>query len=197
MKSLTHYLTESVQTYEYRIKIADEIDDKFAAKLERELGQFDLVKLSNPKKTPMQRSPYGFEGIENSEVYIIDVEFNYPAAPHQIQSIITRLGIADNRSTVSTKGADEQAAKELADYENNNKGDALLTAPYPDGDKEASKDYGTAYQNHVKNADKTKIEFASPTATPKAKTTNDLPTGTKSAMGSTKNKLPDVKSFAR
>lgn len=187
MKSLSEYLIESKQTYTYRVRIADELADEFADKLERELGQFDLVKLSAAKKTPVQKNPKGFEGIENTEVNTFDVETNYPAAVTALVDMINKLGIPTNRLQVIAGEETEQQLEQ----------GVLLTGALPEGDKEAGKEYGTAYQDQVKNADKSHVVFASNDIAKPAQTTNELPQGTKSAVGSTQNKMPEVKSFAR
>ena len=176
MKSLNHYLTESKQTYSYRVKIAAELEDSFCADLEKKLGQFDLVSVSKPKKSPIQKKPLGFNDVFNTEVHTMDVEFNYPASPAQLQEIIHGMGIDPNRIMIVTPGNDDANMKQASEVEEG----PVLTSALPEGDKEAGDEYNTA---DVKNADKSKIDYAAP-KTPKAKTTNDLPQGTKSAMGS-------------
>jgi len=189
-KTLNQYLIESTKTYSYRIKIASDLTDKMYSDLSSKLTQFDVVNISKPKKTPFQKTPLGFNGIENAEVNIIDVEFNYPATPVQLQNIINSIGIDVNRVIIMTPELDDANQKIQDDTEDG----TLLTSALPEGDKEANAEYATA---DVKNADKSNIEYAGPTAD-KAKTTNDLPQGTKSAMGSVKQpNVPNVKSFAR
>jgi len=187
MKSLNQYIVENRQTYTYRIKIAAELPDDFCKKLEKKLDQFDLVSLSTANKTPIQKKPLGFSNVENAEVHTMDAEFNYPASSAQIQSIITGMGIGDNCINIVSSDFVEP-------FDGASEEGPILTAELPEGDKQAGDEYNSA---DVKNADKSNIEYAAPN-TPPAKTTNDLPQGTKSAMGSNKKaKLPDVKSFAR
>tara|TARA_B100000524_G_C23401910_1_gene280882 strand:+ start:359 stop:520 length:162 start_codon:yes stop_codon:yes gene_type:complete len=53
MKSLAQYLVETRQTFDYRIKILGDADAELINKLEEKLQQFDVVKMTEPKKTPI------------------------------------------------------------------------------------------------------------------------------------------------
>ena len=87
MKSFAQYLTETRQTFDYRIKICGDVDAKFINELEEKLQQFDVITMSEPKKTPIQKTLPDFPGMENESMSIIDVTFNYPATPPQMIQI--------------------------------------------------------------------------------------------------------------
>ena len=57
MKNFQHYLAESERTYNYRIKFVGDLDAGFLKALEEKLKQFDIVKISAPKTTPVQVNP--------------------------------------------------------------------------------------------------------------------------------------------
>ena len=56
MKSFSQYLVETRQTFDYRIKILGDADAELINKLEEKLQQFDVVKMTEPKKTPIQKT---------------------------------------------------------------------------------------------------------------------------------------------
>ena len=97
MKSLRHYLTESVRTYHYTIKIAGDCDSKFLDMFKHNLTKFDPVKIEEPKTTPIQKKPHGFEDLENESVTIIKAEFKYPATEPMIQQCAQACGCNINR----------------------------------------------------------------------------------------------------
>ena len=103
MKSLRSYLTESVRTYRYTIKIAGDIDNKFMDMFKYNLQKFDPVKIEEPKTTPIQKNPYGFTDAEpNQSVTIIKTEFRYPATEPMIQQMAQLLGKNINTVRVIT-----------------------------------------------------------------------------------------------
>ena len=56
MKSFAQYLVETRQTFDYRIKILGDVDAELINALEEKLQQFDVVKMTEPKKTPIQKT---------------------------------------------------------------------------------------------------------------------------------------------
>ncbi len=195
MKSFKEYLTESTQTYDYRIKLAGDISKDQIKAFEEALVKFDVIKMSEPKTTPVQEDPLDFPGLKNQEVSIFDITLNYPASADQLIEMAKSTGINPNNVKVINK--------QFADSWEANEGQPAEQAPLLEKDydpqnkeqKEASEQYGDP-SKYIKNADKSKFEIAGG-KTPAAKTTNQLSMGTKSAMGSTKNVLPVVKSAAR
>ena len=53
MKHFREYLLENERVYNYRIKIAGDTPKDFVRALEEKLQQFDVVKISTPKTTPV------------------------------------------------------------------------------------------------------------------------------------------------
>jgi len=191
MKNFQQYLTESERTYNYRIKIVGDIAPDFVKALESKLAQFDVVKFSRPKTTPVQLKPADFPKHSNDSVTSIDVEFRYPAIEPQIKQIAQMLFMDPNRIIMLTTPHEEGMDSEREKVEAENKN--LLTDtdfPAPDAEQQAlSKDYSAPYNEHavLKNAYKSDFTVAGG-KTPPAKTTNDLPMGTSSPM--TKVKRP-------
>ncbi len=185
MKPFAKYLAESEKTYNYRIKIVGDVPNTFVKELEGKLTQFDIVKISKPKTTPVRKEIPDFPAFPNQPMSIVDVEFRYPAIEPQIKQLAQLLGMDPNRIVMSTVPYEESMNDESRKIGTENKN--LLDKPdYPAPDAEQralSKDYATGPYDHavLKNAYRSNFTIAGK-KTPPAKTTNDLPMGTKSPM---------------
>ena len=185
MKNFKDYLAESERTYSYRIKVVGDTAPDFIKMLEEKLKQFDPVKISAVKKTPIQLKPADFPAHANESVSSMDVEFRYPAIEPQVQQIAQLLGLDPNRIRLLTTAYEDSMAEEKEKVEEQNK-DLLTDTDYPAPDAEQkalSKDYSAnPYQHAVlKNTYRSEFTVAGG-KTPPAKTTNDLPMGDKSPM---------------
>jgi hypothetical protein len=191
MKKFQEYLAESERTYNYRIKIVGDVEPDFLKAFEDKLKQFDPVKISAVKKTPIQLKPADFPAHANESVNSMECEFRYPAIEPQIQQIVRLLGLDENRVRLLTSAHEESLDQEREQIEELNK-DLLTDTDLPEPNKEQkalSKDYSAPYDQHavLKNAYRSEFTVAGG-KTPPAKTTNDLPMGTSSPM--TKVKRP-------
>jgi hypothetical protein len=185
MKNFQEYLAESQRTYNYRIKIVGDVAPDFVKMLEEKLKQFDPVKISTIKKTPIQAKPADFPAAANESVASMDVEFRYPAIEPQIQQLAQLLGLNPNRIRLLTTAYEDSMAEEKDKIEEQNK-DLLTDTDYPAPDAEQKalkKDYSAdPYQHAVlKNAYRSEFTVAGG-KTPPAETTNDLPMGNTSPM---------------
>ena len=88
MSTFIQYLTESAKSYDYKIKIAGDIDKDFATRMETALGKFEVAKMSAGKKTPIQSLPLDFPALSNESVTIFDVTTNYPASVIEMKEYI-------------------------------------------------------------------------------------------------------------
>ena len=190
MKNFQQYLAESERTYNYRIKIVGDIAPDFVKQLEEKLKQFDIVKISKPKSTPVQLQPADFPKHSNDSVTSIDVEFRYPAIEPQIKQLAQLLFMDPNRiimlTTPHEDGMDTERERVAAQNKN------LLDTDYPADTPEQNalkKDYSADPYDHavLKNAYRSDFTVAGG-KTPPARTTNDLPMGNDSPM--TKVKRP-------
>jgi hypothetical protein len=80
MSTFQQYLTEASKSYDYKIKVAGELADGFASRMETALQKFELAKMSSGKKTPIQSVPLDFPALSNETVTIFDVTTNYPCS---------------------------------------------------------------------------------------------------------------------
>jgi len=198
MKKFHQYLAESERTYDYRIKILGDVPPTFIKDLEQKLEQFDIVKMSGKKTTPVQRLLKDFPNEENDMVTSVDVSFRYPAIEPQIQQLAQLLGFNPNRIRLLTQPHVESMEKEIADITAQNK-DLIADTDYPAPDAEQQalkKDYsGDPYKHAVlQNAYRSDFTVAGG-KTPPAKTTNDIKQDNKSPMSDIK-RTPKPATFA-
>ena len=185
MKKFHQYLAESERTYDYRIKILGDVPPTFIKDLEQKLEQFDIVKMSGKKTTPVQRLLKDFPNEENDMVTSVDVSFRYPAIEPQIQQLAQLLGFSPNRIRLLTQSYVDSMDKEISDINTQNK-DLIADTDYPAPDAEQQalkKDYsGDPYKHAVlQNAYRSDFTVAGG-KTPPAKTTNDIKQDTTSPM---------------
>ena len=185
MKSLAKYLAESERSYDYRIKLCGRIPDDLVRQLKSKLSQFDPVSMGDAKVTPIQKIITDFPNNKNDAVTMFDVSFRYPAIEPQIKQLYQLLGGDPNLVVMSTRNYNNAMIDELDKIDSENK-DLLADTDYPAPDREQkalSRDYSAGPYDHVvlKNAYRSDFTVAGG-KTPAAKTTNDLPMGTKSPM---------------
>ena len=189
MKHFRDYLIESERTYNYRIKFVGDVPSEFLKTFKQKLEQFDVVKMSDAKTTPVQSRTPDFPAYENERLTIVDVEFRYPAIEPQIRQIAQLLGMDPNKVVMQTDGYSTNNEEERVKIDTENK-DLLGDTDYPAPDKKQkalSKDYATGPYDHavLKNAYRSDFTIAGGKTKP-AETTNDLPQGQQSPMSTVK-----------
>ena len=191
MKPFAHYLAESERVYTYRIKIAGDVPADFERGLRDKMGQFDVVKMSTPRVTPVRQVIPDFPAFKNERVTIIDVDTRYPAIEPQVKQLAQLMNFDPNRIVMNTRSYEESMTRENDEIEDDNK-DLLTDTDYPSDTAEQralKKDHATGPYDHavLKNAYRSDFTVAGG-KTPPARTTNDLPQGVNSPM--TKIKRP-------
>ena len=88
MSTFTKYLTEATKTYEYKVKIAGDIDKDFSSRMETACQKFELKKLTAGKKTPIQSLPLDFPQLKNESVTIFELTTSYPVAVNELKEYI-------------------------------------------------------------------------------------------------------------
>jgi hypothetical protein len=154
MKSLKTYITESLKSYNYTIKIAGDVDKNFLDMFKYNLNKFDPIRISDPTKTPIQKSPYGFPNLSNQSITIIKADFRYPATEPMIQQIVQLLGYNVNMVRVISSQFDDSINSEQVGYANEMDHNPLLLHPELEeqpGAKEANKAYGDSYLTSIKD----------------------------------------------
>lgn len=202
MKNFITYLTESQKVYEFRIKFAN-IDPKESFdKLKAVLEAYALESLSDPKRLPIQESDIDFPSMKNCQVYLMDAVLKYPCNDAQLRSIISeRAGVPPANVFIVPKNHPEEqrrwnedGSSDIREYK---QGDAVLDKPYEDNadGKKAGDAYAKA-ESILKELNEPTVVAEGDTTNPdgnKGKTTNELPQGTKSPVGSNQNTIPKAK----
>jgi hypothetical protein len=189
MKTFQHYLTESQKTYDYRIKVVGEVNDGFFSDLEKKLSQFDIVKMSKPKTTPILTTLKDFPDERNQAITSVDVTFRYPAIEPQIQQLAQIMGMNPSLVRMIDLRYDDSMNREIEAINSENK-DLLTDTDYPANNSEQNelkKDYSTGPYDHavLKNAYRSDFTVAGG-KTPAAETTDKLPQGTVSPISNIK-----------
>ena len=154
MRSLKHYIMESVHTYDYTIKIAGEVDKNFLDLFTYNLNKFDPVEISDPKSLPIQKDPYGFPNLSNEPVTIIKAKFRYPTNEPIIQQLAQLLGYNINMVRVVKTSYDDSINNEMDEYANQMKHSPVLNHEEMEeesGAKAAAKAYGDSYLSSIKD----------------------------------------------
>ncbi len=87
MKNFREYLAESKKNWNFRVKVAGELPEKFEATLKNILEKWDVT-INSLGATPVQKLPLDFPQLENKEVHIFEVTANYPVTAPEITNMI-------------------------------------------------------------------------------------------------------------
>ena len=156
MKNFQQYLAESERTYNYRIKIVGDVDAGWIKQLEDKCKQFDIVKWSGAKTSPVQLKPADFPKHSNDSVTSIDVEFRYPAIEPQIKQLARLIGLDENRIVMNTLPYEEGLNQESTKIEDQNK-DLLTDTNYPAPDKQQNELSATQLADFLQQLDRTQL----------------------------------------
>ena len=196
MKSLSQYLTEAKQTFDYKIYILGDVAADVLNDLEEKLQQFDVLKMSQPKKTPIQKTLPVFPEAENESMSIIDVSFNYPATPPQMIQIARLLGMDPNAIRIQQSTYADSIDAEREGYEEQPNpviGSEEGEQPESKASKEASEYYAAdPYKREVVGNEYSSDFTIAGGKTPPAEFNTDFPIGEKSPIMGT-NKIPVIK----
>lgn len=191
---------ESVRTYKYKIKIAGQPSDNWMTLFVHNLQKFDPVKISEPKSTPIQKDPFGFPGVTNQPVMMLDVEFKYPCTEPMVKQLARLLNYDENMVRMIQSDFDDSVNKTGEQYANQMSHSPVLThEELEDSGKDANKEYGEQYLPRImKDAEKDKIDM--PYAAPKTKPAEDSrkkPGNNKSPMSTiTRQPKPETGSLS-
>jgi hypothetical protein len=195
MKSLRQYLTEDRKIYSFKIRLAVEPTSDLLDRVEKVLGKFDLVSLSKPKRAPIQAHPAHFHDLENVAVWTMDAELNYPANAEMVQNAIYSLGVANKYISVMNNNQEDDCTQQAEELAMVVKDSPSLLKDLASTKQKTNDDFAKETEKTVQNSVTGKIKV--PGAPKKAQTTNDLPQGRVSPVGSTKMFKPEPKSARR
>ena len=162
MSMFKDYLTESAKSYDYKVKVAGDISDDFASRMETALQKFEVAKLSAGKKTPIMTLPLDFPQLSNESVTIFDVTTNYPVAVNTLKEYLADY-MNINASLIVVRKPGEPTEEYQADMQIGQKSEyanKLLDIEMKDAPKVKAEDfYGDKYNmGLLKELMKTKAE---------------------------------------
>jgi hypothetical protein len=205
MKSLHEYIASRNKPYEFRIKLA-KINPKgeVMERIKNALDSYELVGVTAAKSLPIQEHRE-FPKWGACECWQFEATVSYPTTPVQIAQLLReRAGINPEWVCVYGKQqADDNDAFEA--YGKDHTGALLLDGELKDvagaqdlvGDKRRDSMLKELEQHApVMTALKSNDELVKTRATektPRAQTTNQIPQGTKSPVGSNQNKITDMR----
>ena len=149
MSTFKDYLTEAVKSYDYKIKVAGDLDSDFASKLESALAKFELANMSAGKKTPIMTMPLDFPRLSNEEVTIYDVTTNYPESPRVMHEYLSNLLRIPMTHIVVKKPGEpsEEYQDEMQDMKKSEYANKLHDIEYKDAPKVNAEDYHSTQAN--------------------------------------------------
>ncbi len=204
MKSLHAYIAERNTTYDFRIKIAKQDPSEIMEEIKNALDAYELVSISRPKSLPVQEHR-DFPKSGACECWQFEAELAYPVtAPQVAQLLKERTGMQAEYVCVYNKVQAEQNDYAEA-HGKDHTGSLLLDSELKDvpgaqelvGEKRKDSMLKELEKQSPKmvalESDADLVSTKSSERTKSASTTNQLPQGTKSPVGSQQNKLPPVK----
>ena len=204
MKSLHDYIAERNSNYAFRIKVAKQNPKDIMEEIKNALNAYQLVDITTPKSLPVQEHRE-FPKWGPCECWQFEATVAYPTTQVQIAQLLKeRTGMqAEWVCVYGKQQADDNDAFEA--YGKDHTGSLLLDSELKDapggqdlvGDRRKDSLLKELDQQSPKmvalESDAELVSTRAKERTPNAQTTNQLPQGTKSPVGSQQNKLPPVK----
>lgn len=88
---IKQYLRESEKQYHIRLKTIVPLGDDEMDRIEMMVAKYQPISISRPHKTILQRVPLDFPNVDVAEVYIVDMIFALPIAPHVLRADIRKI----------------------------------------------------------------------------------------------------------
>lgn len=215
MKKFSEYLSESIRNYKYIVKLSFNPDNEMMNAIENALQKYKLVSITSPRSLPIQRIDKDFPGLKSPETYAFEVEVQYGAPAHFISHTIASVGFPFENVCVLTGEPNsiyfpagvpshfDSMNKENDSVAANTGEKPLLDKPFdPQNNEEISdENFGTNYNERLVKNSMGSTDQIIPKNLKKIRgkqlTDNEYKIGVKSAVGSTVNPKPVVKSFSR
>ena len=190
MKPFTQYFYHTQKVYEFRIKLAEvEMTEDNLAKIKNALDTYGVESMGKPKRLPIQEH-VEFPKMGPCECHVIEVALKYPTTTDQLRQVVAERAMVSHGSVcVYTKAQDD--VKTSAEQEPM-EGDILTDLELKDepGAQElvGQKRVGS-FLKELEKAKVSKFEIAGKEKAD-GTTTDSLPQGNVSPVGSRQNKIP-------
>lgn len=191
MKPYTQYLYHTQKIYEFRVKLADvDMSEDNLARIKNALEAYGVESMGKPKRLPIQEH-VDFPKMGPCECHIIDIGLKYPTTTEQLQHIVAERAMLD-KGCVCVYTKDQFENNVAAEAATADQG-TVLTDPELKDQPGAQELVGQArVSGFIKELMKNKVSKFEVAGKEKADgtTTDSLPQGTKSPVGSSQNKIP-------
>lgn len=185
MKPFKEYLAESKKTYQFRIKVAGELPEKFQESLKTQLGRVSVKTFEKVETTPIQSVPLDFPNLSNKEVHIFNLVCEYPITSPELANDLKAVGLTEECFRIRGDGEQTEESNQALSEPS---GEAVLDEVEYKDTKIKHKDYfGNDFnKGFLKDLEKTakarkKEDGQGEYKLPKGKSDK---AGTKSALGS-------------
>lgn len=133
-KSFYRYLIESKKYYEFKVRVAADVDDDACQQIEQALVQYDVANCKKGKRSPIQKSHKDFPNHKNVSVTAFDIATAYPVTTAQIRiSISAALNLSQDCVIVRT---DSEYTEEFEINKCTKSNKALLLQDYEPSDNQ-------------------------------------------------------------
>jgi hypothetical protein len=132
MSTFKEYLIESIKTYEFKVKIAGDVDDKIEEDMKMFLSKFECTTVTKTMRTPITETPLDFPELKNVHVNLYDITCGYPVTSHELAIYLSeKLKINPVHLRVRTLKEQEEIENNIESYSRmGTKGEAILNKPY-------------------------------------------------------------------
>jgi hypothetical protein len=187
MRAFTEYLTESAKKYMFRVRVATEMSSEQMDHMKTALEKYDCDDISEPKRLPITQKTLGFDHLNHPEIYVIDVVTNYPCSPIELQALFhSAAGIPSGLVMVTTPNQEILAAPIASEA---GEGKSVLEKDLP---KNTYPQVLADLEQAIATKEPGKYQYTyAAKKTSAGETSNDLPQGKNSPIGTTRNKLPN------
>jgi len=169
---LKQILAESTKTYPFKIGIAGDLPEGFADRLESALEKFVVVKMSNGKKTPIQKRPLDFPALENERATYFETELQYPTTTQVLQQYIKNYcSIPESNIIVRNPNEPQEAYQEP---KSDKPYEAMLDSAYEDSKDEQKSVGSMRVMELLKELEKARKERHAPDAAGDIKAGGDV-----------------------
>jgi len=202
MKSFKENLTESKKVYEFKVKIAGDHAKDAVAQIKHALAEFHVATVSAGRTTPISEHHSSFPNHKNVQLTVYDVSTSYPATALQLRDRIAS-GLAIDHNSVRISSLAEELEHELNHEFDKRSGKAIGGTMQEPSDnshlanekhkydllKDLAKTPTTLTQ--YKGVNDEMLAASQPGMASEYKKSVAIQPGTKSAIGTTQNKIPN------
>lgn len=192
MKPFKEFFYHSQRVYEFRIKLAEvEMSEENLNRIRHALDAYEVETMSKPKRLPIQEHA-DFPRMGPCECHYIDITLKYPTTTEHLTHIVAERALLD-RGRVCVKTKDQDDIITDAEEHGKDRTEPLLGDDKLEDESGAQELVGQQrVSSFIKELEKAKVSKFEIAGKEKADgtTTDSLPQGNVSPVGSRQNTIP-------